>query len=434
MAIHTCAPIKYTNFRGLLPMNPRQGILTLFTSVSAVLFVFFSSTALAFPTYEGCKECHQGFRDNPHISLFDETNWGDDLMDPHVSFVGGNCDACHKSGPRGEVYLNFSIDDSLSTSCLGCHGREEDVTGNCTGLSSSLGGVDVGCGGGAGLRKYHDLKIGPNTCTSCHSNDPTPIAESVAPYNYGRTGVVMQDSCNSDGTESQFGTTGLDNDGDGQRDGNDSNCDNNLAPTQPGLLIATAVTTSSTTIIWGASTDPDDDAISYQVDYRHNGQEPWTDGGSTAVNNQMLSGLDSGQSYDVRVTPSDGRLDGPDRTRQNLFKTISLNSAPTQPGALSSSEVTTNSATVSWGASTDPDDDAISYQVEYRHTGQVAWIDGGNTAATSQPLSGLTSDQAYDVRVTPNDGTEDGLERTTLDLFQTDVDADLIYRDGFESN
>jgi hypothetical protein len=103
--------IKYTNFRGLLPMNPRQGILTLFTSVSALLFVFFSSTAFAYPTYEGCKECHQGFRDNPHISLFDETNWGDDLMDAHVSFVGGNCDACHKSGPRGEVYLNFSIDD-----------------------------------------------------------------------------------------------------------------------------------------------------------------------------------------------------------------------------------------------------------------------------------------------------------------------------------
>ena len=106
----------------------------------------------------------------------------------------------------------------------------------------------------------------------------------------------------------------------------------------------------------------------------------------------------------------------------------------TQPGALSASAITTNSATISWGTSTDVDDDLITYQVDYHRTGQVAWIDGGSTAATSQALSGLNSDQAYDVRVTPNDGTVDGPARTAVHLFQTEINVDLIFGNGFEIN
>jgi len=194
------------------------------------------------------------------------------------------------------------------------------------------------------------------------------------------------------------------------------------------------VTTNSATVSWGASTDADGNPITYQVDYSYTGQEAWTDGGSTAATSQALSGLNSDQAYDVRVTPHDGTVNGPDLTAVNLFQTEAENSPPGQPETLSFSLVTTNSATVSWGASTDVDDDPITYQVDYRRNGQAAWIDGGSTAATSQPLSGLSSDQAYDVRVTPNDGTVDGPDRTAFNLFQTEIDVDLIHRDGFESN
>jgi len=500
-----------------------------------VLLVLFSTTASAFPTYEGCADCHGDFRgDSPYTSLHDGTNWGsgNNLMDEHASFVGGECDACHKSGGPKEVFLNFSGDGSLSKSCMGCHGRDEDVTGSCTGLSGSLGGVEEQCGSGAGLRRIHMAHPEGGNCTDCHAANLNPVGEHIAPYNYGRAGVVIQDSCDADSTESQFGATGLDNDGDGQRDGNDSDCQSNSPPTQPGALSASLVTTSTATVSWGASTDPDGDAITYQVDYRPNGQVAWIDGGSTAATSQPLAGLDPDQSYDVRVTPNDGTVDGPDRTKADLFQTeaensppgqpgtlsasaITINSAtvswdasvdadgddityqvdyrhtsqvewtdggstavasqalngldpdqsydvrvtpndgmvdgpdrtsislfqteaenspPGQPGALSSSLVTTHSATVSWGASTDVDDDPITYQVDYRPNGQVAWIDGGSTATTSQPLSSLTSDKSYDVRVTPNDGTEEGPSRTTLNLFQTEIDVDLIFRDGFESN
>jgi hypothetical protein len=316
-------------------MKPGHWQAVLIALLGGMLCVFISDSAFAFPTYEDCKECHGGFRDGSYTSLNDGSNWGDNLMDAHAGFVGDECNACHKSGGRKEVFLNFSNDGSLSKSCVGCHGRDEDVNSSCTGLNGSLGGVEEQCGSGAGLRKIHNAHPQGGNCSDCHT-DPTPAGEHIAPYNYGRTGVVIQDSCDGDGTESRFGSTGLDNDGDGQRDGNDSDCQSN--------------------------------------------------------------------------------------------------SPPTQPGALSASAVTTDSATVSWGASTDPDDDAITYQMDYRHTGQVAWTNGGSTAGTSQPLAGLDPDQSYDVRVTPNDGTEDGPERTTLDLFQTDVDVDLIYRDGFESN
>jgi cytochrome c2 len=161
------------------------------------------------------------------------------------------------------------------------------------------------------------------------------------------------------------------------------------------------------------------------VDYRQNGAVSWSNGGSTSATSRSLTGLAADTSYDVRVTPNDGTEDGPDRTGLNLFQTQAeqVNTAPTQPGALSASAVTSNSATVSWGASSDADGDTITYQVDYRQNGAVSWSNGGSTSATSRSLTGLAADTSYDVRVTPNDGTEDGPDRTGLNLFQTDQAA-----------
>jgi hypothetical protein len=206
----------------------------------------------------------------------------------------------------------------------------------------------------------------------------------------------------------------------------------NTAPTQPGTLSAVAVTTNSATINWGVSTDADGDDITYRVEYRRSGDTPWTNGGSTTGTSRPLSGLDGNQLYDVRVTPNDGTVDGTNRTVLNLFKTD--NTPPIQPGTLSASAVTTSSATVSWGASTDVDGDTITYKVEYRHNGATLWTSGGSTTGTSQPLTGLDSSQPYDVQVTPNDGTEDGLSRDASNLFQTAFDTDAVFKDSFESN
>jgi len=396
-------------------MNSRHWQMTLMALMVAVLLVAFSSAASAFPTYAGCEDCHGGFDGDPYTSSQDDTSWGESLMDCHMPFVNNNCDACHKTGGKKEVFLNFSDDSTLSKSCVGCHGRQEDITGSCTGQS---GGVSAECGSGSGLRQMHELNVGSGTCTSCHFGDDTPVGEQTAPFNYGLSGVVMQDSCDGDGTESQFGATGLDNDGDGQRDGSDSDCQvSNTPPIQPGTLSASLVTTSSATVSWGASSDIDGDDITYQVDYRRNGDTPWTSAGSTTTTSRPLSGLAGNQAYDVRITPNDGSVDGPDRTALSLFQTV--NTAPTQPDTLSASLVTPSSATVSWGASNDVDGDTITYQVDYRRDGDLPWTSGGSTVSTSRSLSGLAGNQAYDVRITPSDGTDNGPDRTALSLFQT---------------
>ena len=196
--------------------------MVLMKSAGVVLLLVSGGAAWAFPTYDDCAVCHGSFPSGTYTSLQDGTDWGSSLMFRHLSFVDGRCEACHTSGQG--VFLNSSEDPTFSKSCVGCHGRDEDVTGNCTGQVDSLGGIEEECGSGAGLRQYHELKIGPDTCNGCHTADATPVGEHVTPFNYALDGSTVLDSCNDDGTESQFGPTGLDNDGDGQRDENDSDC------------------------------------------------------------------------------------------------------------------------------------------------------------------------------------------------------------------
>lgn len=403
-------------------MIPRHWQLIFSNLICVLLFATFSNFAFAYSDYSGCQGCHGGFDGSNYTSKTDGTPWNKNLMEGHEPFVGGTCNACHNNSTgKGTVYLNSSSDSTLSKSCVGCHGRQQDVTGSCVGGS----GVQVDCGAGAGLRQMHELNVGSGTCTSCHSGDQTPVGEHNNPFFYGKSGVQMLNACNADSTESRYGAYGLDNDGDGQIDGSDSDCQAaNSPPTQPGTLSASALTTSSATVSWGASTDADGDTITYQVDYRINGVVNWSNGGSTTSLSRSLTGLNAGTSYDVRITPNDGMSDGPDRTTTNLFQTVAaINNLPTQPGTLSASAVSSSSATVSWGASTDADGDTITYKVDYRASGTVDWSSGGSTTSLSRSLNGLGSEQFYDVRVTPNDGQGDGPDRTATNLFQTEAPA-----------
>ena len=201
-------------------MNLRQPQLNITLTLLALLLLTFSSIVFAFPDYDGCKDCHGDFNEgSSYTSKTDGTNWGSNLMNGHSGF-GITCNACHKSGGFGEVFLNSSADATLSKSCVGCHGRDEDVTNSCVGGS----GAQVECGSGAGLRQMHESQVGANTCNSCHAGDATPVGEQINPSYYGMAGVLTVNACNADGTEARYGAYGLDNDGDGQADGDDSDC------------------------------------------------------------------------------------------------------------------------------------------------------------------------------------------------------------------
>jgi len=104
-------------------------------------------------------------------------------------------------------------------------------------------------------------------------------------------------------------------------------------------------------------------------------------------------------TYTVTITNPDGQ------TSTTTFNLSCTAPACGDPTGLSSSNISTTGATVSWLAVTN----AISYHVQYRVTGSGTWLDAGtvNSPVTSLGITGLTSGTAYDwqVRATCSGGS-----------------------------
>ena len=238
--------------------------------IALMVMVFGVPSSEAYPTYSQgkvlnaagemepfgyCKTCHGHFR------ATDETNSRAYLQDEYVSPVDGKlwreiytevteteavlevglhdvhrhvmvdklsrsrCDTCHDRATFGGFYP-VSLSQSSSTflepiSCLGCHGRWED-----------LGNDSGSLGLGAGLRQHH-TSAGITACKTCHSDaDPAnyaPVGENVLPPYYFTPDPEFPnkptDPCNlHDEEDYAGGPTGLDNDGDGNYDMSDKDC------------------------------------------------------------------------------------------------------------------------------------------------------------------------------------------------------------------
>ena len=118
--------------------------------------------------------------------------------------------------------------------------------------------------------------------------------------------------------------------------------------------------------------------------------------------------------YDAPLTPAEiehnfatGLL-GTDYKIQagaELFTTLSFGQPPTVPGSISASNVQALQATVSWGASTDPDGDRVSYELQYKKDGvSEPWSSSIATTSTSYVLTELALNTTYWVRVRASDG------------------------------
>ena len=207
----------------------------------------------------------------------------------------------------------------------------------------------------------------------------------------------------------------------------------NSPPTIPGTLSASNVTCSSARVSWGASSDPDGDSITYYVEYKKD-ISTWTFGtlGSytTTSTYKDLSNLESDTNYDVRVRAYDGEEYSNWRDQENVIVTPPCNSPPTPPGTLSASNVTCSSARVSWGASSDPDGDSITYYVEYKKdisTWTFGTLGSYTTTSTYKDLSNLESDTNYDVRVRAYDGEEYSNWRDQKNVIETEpLKPDLL--------
>jgi len=173
-----------------------------------------------------CGECHGDFRAGGYVSESDGDPWGASLHDAHRNtMLDGDCNACHSGNPRFPVFLNLSNggDGLEPVSCMGCHGIDPNPSTPNTEW-------------GAGLRLHHTDAGVPadqngDTCSDCHSSDPTPIAENVLPSFYFTPDTAHPDKpndpCNpSPGFPENFAgdTIALDNDGDLTYDGADPDC------------------------------------------------------------------------------------------------------------------------------------------------------------------------------------------------------------------
>ena len=82
--------------------------------------------------------------------------------------------------------------------------------------------------------------------------------------------------------------------------------------------------------------------------------------------------------------------------------------SPTDPGTPSVLNITKNSATISWDASSDPAGLPITYDVNYKQDGTSAWsqltTSGTTLTLGAPPLVSLTSGKVYNVQVCATDG------------------------------
>ena len=161
----------------------------------------------------------------------------------------------------------------------------------------------------------------------------------------------------------------------------------------PTGLTATNITTTSAMLNWTAVSG----AVSYTAEYKLNTDITWTTAAaattSTSVN---ISGLTAATLYDWRVLTNCSAESSAYAQAQFTTAATAICESPT---GLTTTAITTNSATVNWNAVSG----ALNYRVEYKLGNVPDWtVWAAATTTTSENITGLTEATAYDWRVLAN--------------------------------
>ncbi|MFD1605230.1 hypothetical protein ACFSJW_01410 [Flavobacterium artemisiae] len=153
---------------------------------------------------------------------------------------------------------------------------------------------------------------------------------------------------------------------------------------------------------WQAATDPDGDAVTYSL-YLDKNAQPTTliKAGITATGFTLVTALTHNTIYYWKVVATDAKGA---KTESNVFKFTTETAAnPNQPPKAFVLTAPTNNATsialnptLSWQAATDPDGDAITYQLYLdKNTSPTTLVKDGIAATSHLLTTALTNNTVY---------------------------------------
>ncbi len=183
----------------------------------------------------------------------------------------------------------------------------------------------------------------------------------------------------------------------------------NVPPSAPSLTNpADGATDQSTTptLSWTESTDGDGDEISYDIHLSTSNPPSLTSADVTGSSFTVATALENDTEYFWQVVAKDGN-GGETSSDVWSFTTMADNGSPSAPNLSAPADQATGVSTLpelSWEASTDPDGDAVSYDVHLGTSNPPVLLQAGVMGTSLTPSSDLESDTEYFWQVIAKDG------------------------------
>ena len=155
-------------------------------------------------------------------------------------------------------------------------------------------------------------------------------------------------------------------------------------------LNATNITVNSATLSWASNSSFDSYTLEYKLSSQGSGA--WTKLENLLVTSKDITGLQQNKMYDFRVRGKCNNSYGKYST-----SSFSTNAVPCvdAPSNLTASQITENSALLSWSAVPG----AIQYTIQYFNTSSNAWLTAFSTVQTSHLWTNLVPRTTYNLRI-----------------------------------
>lgn len=161
----------------------------------------------------------------------------------------------------------------------------------------------------------------------------------------------------------------------------------------PSSISVSGIGTSTATASWSAVSG----AVNYTLEIKTTTASTWTTLVSTASTTVNITGLTSSTGYDLRVkTNCSSSASG---YAQTSFTTGAVAATCNAPASLTTANISSSGATISWGAVSG----AVSYAVEYKTNASATWIVASSAfTGVSFNLTSLTASTLYNFRIKTN--------------------------------